>query len=79
MRYYQGIWEKLKKDKVVRITANRHHHPRIIKAVTKEKWLDVGFKIEIEPRRPWMTHTSDHAILTFHLELKLDYVTEQDI
>lgn len=78
-RYYQSIWEKLKKEKVVSVTANRLLHPRIIKAVTKEKWMDAGFKIQIEPRRALMTHSSNHAILTFYLEFKLDYVNIEDI
>jgi hypothetical protein len=79
LRTYQEIWEALKRDKVVSITANRLLHPRILKAVIKEKWMDTGFKIGIEPRRAILTHTRKHAVLTFYLELKLDYVTINDI
>jgi hypothetical protein len=69
MRYYQGLWEKIKKDKVVSLTANRLHHPRIVKAVVKEKWMDHGYKALID-KIPALHHTSKGAILTFHLTLK---------
>ena len=67
---YDPICDRLKKDKQVRITAKRLLHPRIIKAVTKRKWLDVGFKLEIEPAIAIMSTSRKHAILTFHLEIK---------
>jgi hypothetical protein len=79
VRYYQSLWEKLKQDKVVSVTANRLLHPRIIKAVTKEKWMDIGYKLQIEPRRALLSHSRTHSILTFKLELKLDVITLQDI
>lgn len=79
MRQYERIWEQLKLKKEVSITANRLLHPRILKAVVKEKWKDVGYKIQIEPRRAILSHSAHHSVLTFKLELKLDYVTVKDI
>lgn len=76
MRQYQPIWSKLKslplkdaKTIGVSVTANRRLHPRIIKAVTKEKWLDIAYKIQMDPYVVRMTHYSKGAILTFYLEL----------
>lgn len=79
MRMYQEIWFRLKKNKVVQVTANKALHPRIIKAVTKEKWMDREYKIEIEPRESFMDHTIKGSIITFTLELRLLHVTERDI
>lgn len=45
MRTYQPIWENLKVNKTVTIQANPSAHARIIKAVTKEKDKDLGFKV----------------------------------
>ncbi len=77
-RYYNPIWEKLKKlpeheaaTVGVSITANRLLHSRIIKAVTKEKWMDIGFKILLDDKRATMWHTQKHAVLTFYLTYTL--------
>lgn len=67
---YKPLWEKLKADKRVSVTANKALHPRIIKAVKKRKWLDIGFKLQIEPNRALLSHARQHSILTFFLELK---------
>ena len=68
---YTPIWNALKaSDKVpkqVSITANRLLHPRIIKAVTKRKWLDLGYKLQIEPRHSILTHTCNGSTITFFL------------
>lgn len=79
---YAPIWEKLKKDKQVSITANRALHSRILKAVTKLKWLDLGYKIEIDPDHAILSHSRNYAILTFVLEVrkaKLDFRTRGPI
>jgi hypothetical protein len=67
MRQYEPIWRQLKTKKVVSITANRALHPRIIKAVIKEKWLDVGYKLEIEPDWAKLSYTIRHSVITFSL------------
>lgn len=73
---YDPIWNQLKKDKAVSLTANRLLHARIIKAVIKRKWLDLGYKLEIEPRIATLTHSRKGSILTFYLTHSL---TQEDI
>jgi hypothetical protein len=72
MRDYQPIWHKLKTEKVVSITANRRFHPRIVKAVIKEKWMDFGYKLEQadEGKVSTLAYESTGAILKFTLEVK---------
>lgn len=70
-RMYGPLWTKLKNEKSVSITANRLHHPRILKAVTKEKWLDLEYKMEISPKIAQMSTTSRGAVLTFYLSEKV--------
>lgn len=76
MRQYEPIWQKLKslpfheaKTFGVSVTANRRLHPRIVKAVTKEKWLDLPYKLKLDPHKTIMYHVSKGSILTFYLEL----------
>lgn len=80
MRQYEPIWNKLKalsrtdaKNIGVSITAPRVMHRRIIKAVKKEKWMDVGYKIQVEPNTALLTHSRNGSILTFYLSLHLTY------
>ena len=70
MRQYQPIWSQLKTKHLVSITANRRFHARIIKAVVKEKWMDVAYKIAIEPDYSLLSHTIVGSVLTFHLKIK---------
>jgi hypothetical protein len=65
---YDPIWNALKATGQVSVTANRLLHPRIVKAVVKRKWLDIGFKLQIEPRTAILYHSREHSVLTFHLE-----------
>lgn len=44
MRQYQPIWEQIKKHNEATIVSPAHLHKRIIQAVRKEKWRDVGFR-----------------------------------
>lgn len=67
---YYPIWDRLKREKQISITANRLLHSRIVKAVTKRKWLDVGFKLEIEPSIAILSHARKHSVLTFFLEIR---------
>lgn len=75
-RQYQPIWRQLKAlpakqaaTQGVSITSPRVLHKRILKAVVKEKWLDIGFKMEIEPKYAKMYHMRSGSILTFYLRL----------
>jgi hypothetical protein len=47
---YQPIWNLLKKDKLVRITAPSPLHRRIIKAVQKRRDQDIAYKYELEEK-----------------------------
>jgi hypothetical protein len=79
MRKYEPIWIKLKQKGVASITAHPLLHKRIIKAVIKEKWLDIGYKLEIQPRHSIMTHTRTGSILEFKLTKYLGTVGEDDV
>lgn len=76
MRDYYPIWSKLKamplseaSTKGVSVTANRLLHPRIIKAVTKEKWMDLAYRSAMDPIKVILTHSRKHAVLTFYLSV----------
>jgi len=78
MRQYEPIWHTLKslpeeqaKTVGIKITAPRVMHRRIIKAVTKEKYKDIGYKISIEPRVAIMEHSRAESVITFTLRFKL--------
>lgn len=45
MRRYQVIWNALKQDKHCTITVHPALHARVIKAVIKEKDMDIGYKL----------------------------------
>jgi hypothetical protein len=88
MRQYEPIWEQLKKllkahpndrAKGVSIIANRAHHPRIVKAVIKEKWSDVGFKAVNHPRIARLSYAQNQSKITFFLELTANSITKEDI
>jgi hypothetical protein len=77
-RLYSQIWEQLKSlsiedatNKGVRISAPRPHHKRIIKGLKKEKWMDVGYKIRIEPKVATLVSFRDNSIVTFRLRFSL--------
>jgi len=74
MRMYQPIWLKLKalpRDEAakvgVSVSAPRALHRRIVKAIKKEKWMDIEHKLEIEPYASVLANRSKHSILTFTL------------
>jgi len=83
MRQYQPIWHRLKSmplteasSKGVSVTANRLLHPRIIKAVVKEKWMDLEYKLAIEPATMILYHERKHSVLTFYLRQSISGLNE---
>ena len=70
LRQYNPIWKQLKQSGKVSVTAPRPLHARIIKAVKKEKWLDIGFKIQLDGKIAVLSHARSNSILTFFLEIK---------
>jgi len=45
MRKYEGLWIQLKTTGTVTVAANPKLHARLKKAVTKEKYNDIAYKI----------------------------------
>ena len=45
MRTYQQAWETLKAQERITLSSPKIYHSRIIKAIQKEKHLDLGFKM----------------------------------
>lgn len=74
MREYQDIWERLKSMPVntaltqgIRVSANKAFHKRIIKAVKKEKWQDLGFKLDLDTQTAELKIHTSGSIITFYL------------
>ena len=75
MRHYESVWIKLKKlDRKaagsvgISVTANRVLHARIIKAVIKEKWKDLGFKLQSEIYHTRLSYSIKNSVITFYLQ-----------
>ena len=68
-RKYTPIWKILKEKKVARITAPKAFHNRIIRAVIKEKDLDILFKYECSERnsRMKLAYKKEQTVITFYL------------
>lgn len=71
MRKYQPIWEQIKETHTASLSANPIVHKRIIKAVTKEKLNDLGWKLMCKElgNTYRLLHTSEGALITFKLEI----------
>jgi len=46
MRQYQSIWVQIKKDGHCTVAVHPKLHKRVVKAVRKEKWKDIAYKVE---------------------------------
>lgn len=69
-RQYQAIWEALKAKGECSVAAHTALHPRIIKAVIKEKYNDLGWKILMEDRQiPWnkISYSRENSLIRFRL------------
>lgn len=71
IRQYQSIWNKLKQNKSASIAAPSVLHRRIIKAVQKEKNMDLGYKLQLEPRHAILFNSKNNSIITFYLKISL--------
>jgi hydroxyacyl-ACP dehydratase HTD2-like protein with hotdog domain len=71
MRKYQRIWEQVKNNpnKPVSLAAEYSMHERIIKAVTKEKSQDLGWKMLMLERgeKYALMHDVDAKCIVFYL------------
>jgi len=73
-RHYEPIWKELKSKKKVVLSLTPLWHPRVKKAVCKEKNMDYGYKLECEEESKGseLTFTSNGGQLTITLyEIKL--------
>jgi hypothetical protein len=68
---YEPLWTILKQKKKLSLSANRLLHARIYKAITKRKNLDIGYMLEIEPRKAMLSKSRDGSKLTIYLKLSL--------
>ena len=69
MRKYQRIWEALKSYHTVSLEAELTMHARIIKAVRKEKNIDLGWKLlSLELGKKYvLTESVSGSVITFTL------------
>jgi hypothetical protein len=84
MRQYEPIWGKLKSlspqdasSKGISISAIPKLHPRIIKAVKKEKWLDAAYKLSLyhsSGKTATLVVSRNNSILTFKLAFSLSII-----
>lgn len=70
MSLYDPIWNNLKLKGRIDLVANPKLHARIIKAVKKRKWLDMSYKLQIEPNIAFLGHARDGNKLTFILRIQ---------
>jgi hypothetical protein len=75
-RVYFPLWNKLKLQGTVQISAPRPFHARIIKAVIKEKHMDLSFKYKLSENCQRATLKSRRngalIIFTLHYTIGLD-------
>lgn len=76
MRKYQPIWDELKKNKTASIQAAVELHPRIIKAVSKEKYQDEGYKFLLAEahKDAVINNRAKEEVLTFTLSFVISGV-----
>lgn len=71
-RLYQPAWNHIKKEGFIRLSAEAHLHPRIYKAIRKEKDMDTVYKYEMAERGDagWLSSSSKGTILTIILTVR---------
>lgn len=76
MRQYEGAWLQLKQRGKLRLAAPPGLHRRIIKAITKEKDMDLGFKLLMMDKflRVVMQHRSENGVIHLWLEYKYTFL-----
>ncbi len=69
MRKYTPIWEAVKKESKVSVSADVSAHPRIVNGVRKEKNKDYGWKLLTgeEGKKFELHDKSEGSLLTFYL------------
>lgn len=71
MRMYESAWTQLKEIKRIRITAAVHLHPRIYKAIRKEKDMDTIYKYELSEagEKATLSFSSNGMVLTINMKV----------
>lgn len=69
---YQPIWNTLKEKHTAKLVAPQAFHRRIIKAVTKRKDVDLGYKFQCsqQDKKAFLYHTSEGNTLTFTIKFR---------
>ena len=80
MRQYEPAWNKLKQDTELRIAAEPSVHKRIIKAVIKEKDMDIIYKLscEEECKRAVISYSRQHKMIVFKLKFVHSRISRSD-
>lgn len=70
MRKYESAWIELKNNGTVRIAAHRSLHRRIIKAIIKEKDIDLAFKLSCAEKyvKTAICYSRNTSVITFNLK-----------
>ena len=68
-RKYTPIWQELKTKGTVRITAPKPFHRRIIRAVIKEKYMDLEYHLVMseQNRKQKLHYRTNQSVVTFNL------------
>lgn len=64
-RKYQAGWYMLKTNKELLILAERCFHKRIVKAISKEKYRDEGYKLQL---------LEDHRLARIEIKIEANYI-----
>lgn len=72
-RKYQPIWEELKLTNTCKIVVHKSLHKRIIKAVIKEKYNDIKFKLFLadKGKKAILTHSKVYSVIEFYLSISI--------
>jgi hypothetical protein len=72
-RHYYPIWSQIKSVGMCEISTHPAYHRRVIKAVIKEKYKDLGYKLECTescpPIKPKMSVTTNGSVIKFTLHI----------
>lgn len=80
MRTYEPAWLSLKQNLELRIAAEPAVHKRIIKAVIKEKDMDVIYKLlcDEECKRAVLSYSRQHKMIVFKLKFVMSRFSRSD-
>lgn len=67
---YLPVWNRLKRDKVVKVTADKHHHSTIIKMIKNRRDKDTGYRYECAEAgiKEQIKSSVDGTVITFKLK-----------